>query len=80
MLPIFLSLLTAIFLFLNKKIFNELVTNFFTLNSALLSFAISFFAFVTFALDKFKPISITLYQWTRTPDVIVLGLFKHLGA
>ena len=56
MLPIFLSLLTAIFLFLNKKIFNELVTNFFTLNSALLSFAISFFAFVTFALDKFKPI------------------------
>ncbi len=69
--PIFLPLLTAIFLFLNRKIFNELVTNFFTINSALLSFAISLFVFVTFALDKFKPISINLYQWTKTPDITI---------
>jgi len=69
--PIFLPLLTAIFLFLNRKIFNELVTNFFTINSALLSFSISLFVFVTFALDKFKPISINLYQWTKTPDITI---------
>lgn len=69
--PIFLPLLTAIFLFLNRKIFNELVTNFFTINSALLSFAISLFVFVTFALDKFKPISINLYQWTKTLDITI---------
>ena len=54
-LPIFLPLLTALFLFINKKIFNELVTNFFTLNGSLLSFAISLFACVAFALDKFEP-------------------------
>ena len=70
-LPIFLPLLTAIFLFINKKIFNELVTNFFTLNSALLSFAISIFSFITFTLDKFKPASVTLYQWTKTPDITI---------
>ena len=70
-LPIFLPLLTAIFLFINKKIFNELVTNFFTLNSALLSFAISIFSIITFTLDKFKPVSVNLYQWTKTPDITI---------
>ena len=70
-LPIFLPLLTSLFLFINKKIFNELVTNFFTLNGSLLSFAISLFACVAFALDKFKPISVTLYQWTKTPDITI---------
>ena len=54
LLPIFLPLLTSIFLFLNKKLFNELVTNFFTLNGALLSFAIASYSFVALALNKFK--------------------------
>ena len=70
-LPIFLPLLTALFLFINKKIFNELVTNFFTLNGSFLSFAISLFACVAFALDKFEPISVILYQWTKTPDITI---------
>ena len=58
LLPIFLPFLTAIFLFLNKKLFNELITNFFTLNSALLSFAIAAYAFIALGLDKFKPIKL----------------------
>ena len=69
LLPIFLPLLTAIFLFFNKNLFNELITNFFTLNSALLSFAISFYVFVMLALDKFQPINYSIFQWTNTPDI-----------
>ena len=69
LLPIFLPFLTAIFLFSNKNLFNELITNFFTLNSALLSFAISFYVFVMLALDKFQPINYNIFQWTNTPDI-----------
>ena len=69
LLPIFLPLLTALFLFLNKNLFNEPLTNFFTINSALLSFAISSFVFVTLVLDKFQPIDYSIFQWTNTPDI-----------
>ena len=69
LLPIFLPLLTALFLFLNKNLFNEPLTNFFTINSALLSFAISSFVFITLVLDKFQPIDYSIFQWTNTPDI-----------
>ena len=69
LLPIFLPLLTSIFLFLNKKLFNELVTNFFTLNGALLSFAIASYSFVALALNKFKAVNIELFQWISTLDI-----------
>ena len=69
LLPIFLPFLTAIFLFSNKNLFNELITNFFTLNSALLSFAISIYVFVMLALDKFQPINYNIFQWTNAPDI-----------
>ena len=69
LLPIFLPLLTALFLFLNKNLFNEPLTNFFTINSALLSFATSSFVFITLVLDKFQPIDYSIFQWTNTPDI-----------
>ena len=71
LLPIFLPLLTSIFLFLNKKLFNELVTNFFTLNGALLAFAIAAYSFITLVLDKFKPINVELFQWISNPDISI---------
>ena len=71
LLPIFLPLLTSIFLFLNKKLFNELVTNFFTLNGALLSFAIASYSFVALALNKFKAVNIELFQWISNPDISI---------
>ena len=71
LLPIFLPLLTSIFLFLNKKLFNELVTNYFTLNGALLAFAIASYSFTTLALDKFKPVNVELFQWISNPDISI---------
>ena len=71
LLSIFLPFLTAIFLFLNKKLFNELMTNFFTLNAALLSFAIAAYSFVALALNKFKGVSIELFQWISNPDISI---------
>ena len=71
LLPIFLPFLTAIFLFLNKKLFNELITNFFTLNSALLSFTIAAYSFISLALDKFKPVNVELFQWISNPDISI---------
>ena len=74
LLPIFLPFLTAIFLFLNKKLFNELITNFFTLNSALLSFAIAAYSFIALGLDKFKPVNVELFQWISNPDISIVVL------
>ena len=71
LLSIFLPFLTAIFLFLNKKLFNELMTNFFTLNAALLSFAIAAYSFVVLALKKFNGVNIELFQWISNPDISI---------
>ncbi len=71
LLSIFLPFLTAIFLFLNKKLFNELMTNFFTLNAALLSFAIAAYSFVALALNKFNGVNIELFQWISNPDISI---------
>ena len=79
LLPIFLPLLTALFLFLSKNLFNETITNFFTLNSALLSFSISSFVFVMLTLDKFKPVNYSFFQWTTTPDIKISFVLDGLS-
>ena len=58
-------------MFLNKKLFNELVTNFFTLNGSLLSFAIASYSFIALALNKFKAVNIELFQWISNPDISI---------
>ena len=71
LLPIFLPLLTSIFLFLNKKLLIELVSNFWTLNGALLAFAVASYSFITLGLDKFKPVNVELFQWISNPDISI---------
>ena len=53
---VILPLLTALFLKVANRFLNELLTNFITINAALLSVAVSFFMFGYLLLDKFKPI------------------------
>ena len=71
LVPIFIPFLTSIFLFINKKLFKNQITNFFTLNGSLLSFLVSGFVFFDLATNKFKDYSIKLYQWTNTPDISI---------
>ena len=71
LVPIFIPFLTSIFLFINKKLFNNQITNFFTFNGSLLSFLVSGFVFFDLATNKFKDYSIKLFQWTNTPDISI---------
>ena len=71
LVPIFIPFLTSIFLFINKKLFKNKITNFFTLNGSLLSFLVSGFVFFDLATNKFKDYSIKLFQWTNTPDISI---------
>lgn len=71
LVPIFIPFLTSIFLFINKKLFKNQITNFFTLNGSLLSFLVSGFVFFDLATNKFKDYSIKLFQWTNTPDISI---------
>jgi NADH-quinone oxidoreductase subunit L len=71
LVPIFIPFLTSIFLFINKKLFKNQITNFFTLNGSLLSFLVSGFVFFDLATKKFKDYSIKLFQWTNTPDISI---------
>ena len=71
LIPVFIPLLTSIFLFINKKLFKNQITNFFTLNGSLLSFLVSGFVFFDLATNKFKDYSIKLFQWTNTPDISI---------
>ena len=71
LVPIFIPFLTSIFLFTNKKLFKNQITNFFTLNGSLLSFLVSGFVFFDLATNKFKDYSIKLFQWTNTPDISI---------
>lgn len=71
LVPVFIPLLTSIFLFINKKLFKNQITNFFTLNGSLLSFLVSGFVFFDLATNKFKDYSIKLFQWTNTPDISI---------
>ena len=71
LVPIFIPFLTSIFLFINKKLFKNQITNFFTLNGSLLSFLVSGFVFFDLATNKFKDYSIKLFQWTNTPNISI---------
>ena len=65
-----LPLLTALFLKVANRFLNELLTNFITINAALLSVAVSFFMFGYLLLDKFKPIKFELFEWYPSPQII----------
>ena len=65
-----LPLLTALFLKVASKFLNELLTNFITINAALLSVGVSFLMFGYLFLDKFKPIKFELFEWYPSPQII----------
>ena len=66
---ILIPLLTALFLKVTGKFLNELLTNFITLNAAMLSIGVSFFLFGYIFLDKFKPLKFELFQWFPNPEI-----------
>ena len=57
-----LPLLTSIFLKISGKFLNELLTNFITINAALLSVGLSSFMFGYIFLEKFKPLKFELFE------------------
>ena len=61
--------MVSIFLNSISKFLNERLTTFVTINGALLSFSISLFMFGALLLDKFKPISLNLFNWIPNPDI-----------
>ncbi len=65
-----LPLLTALFLKFANRFLNELLTNFITINAALLSVAVSSFMFGYLYLDKFEPIKFELFEWYPSPQII----------
>ena len=69
LVPIFLPLVTAIFLFTQKNLIKESIINIFTLSSSVISFLITSFIFVTFTIEKFESYSVVLYQWTESPKI-----------
>jgi len=69
LVPIFLPLVTAIFLFIQKNLIKESIVNIYTLSSSVISFLITSFIFVTFTIEKFESYSVVLYQWTESPKI-----------
>ena len=66
---VLIPLLTALFLKVTGKFLNELLTNFITINAAMLSVGVSFFLFGYIFLDKFKPLKFELFQWFPNPEI-----------
>ena len=66
---ILIPFLTSLFLKVIGKFLNELITNFITLNAAMLSVATSFFLFGYIFIDKFKPLKFELFQWFPNPEI-----------
>ena len=66
---ILIPFLTSLFLKVIGKFLNELLTNFITLNAAMLSVATSFFLFGYIFIDKFKPLKFELFQWFPNPEI-----------
>ena len=66
-----LPLLTSIFLKISGKFLNELLTNFITINAALLSVGLSSFMFGYIFLEKFKPLKLELFEWYPSPQIII---------
>tara|TARA_B100001939_G_scaffold86790_2_gene74372 strand:+ start:2299 stop:4188 length:1890 start_codon:yes stop_codon:yes gene_type:complete len=66
---VLIPFLTSLFLKVIGKFLNELLTNFITLNAAMLSVATSFFLFGYIFFDKFKPLKFELFQWFPNPEI-----------
>ena len=66
-----LPLLTSIFLKISGKFLNELLTNFITINAALLSVGLSSFMFGYIFLEKFEPLKFELFEWYPSPQIII---------
>ena len=77
---ILIPLLTSLFLKVTSKFLNELLTNFVTLNAAMLSVGISFFLFGYIFLDKFKPLKFELFEWFPNPEIIFEFYLDGLSA
>ena len=69
LVPVFLPLVTAIFLFTQRNLIKESIINIFTLSSSVISFLITSFIFITFTIEKFESYSVVLYQWTESPKI-----------
>ena len=69
LVPVFLPLVTAIFLFTQRNLIKESIVNIFTLSSSVISFLITSFIFITFTIEKFESYSVVLYQWTESPKI-----------
>ena len=67
---IFLPLLTALGIKIISNLVNELLLNFLTINSALLSFATACGMFGLLLTDKFKPIHLELFTWIPSPEIL----------
>ena len=67
---IFLPLLTAIGIKIISNLVNELLLNYLTINSALLSFATACGMFGLLLADKFKPIHLELFTWIPSPEIL----------
>ena len=66
---VLIPFLTSLFLKVIGKFLNELLTNFITLNAAMLSVATSFFLCGSIFFDKFKPLKFELFQWFPNPEI-----------
>ena len=77
---ILIPLLTSLFLKVTSKFLNELLTNFVTLNAAMLSVGVSFFLFGYIFLDKFKPLKFELFEWFPNPEIIFEFYLDGLSA
>lgn len=67
---IFLPLLTAIGIKIISKFLNELLLNFITINSALLSFATASGMFVLLFINKYEPINLKFFTWITNPEIL----------
>ncbi len=77
---ILIPLLTSLFLKVTSKFLNELLTNFVTLNAAMLSVGVSFVLFGYIFLDKFKPLKFELFEWFPNPEIIFEFYLDGLSA
>ena len=67
---VFLPLLTALGIKIISKIVNELLINFLTINSALLSFIIALGMFALLLTNKFEPMHLEFFTWIPSPEIL----------
>jgi len=67
---VFLPLLTALGIKIISKIVNELLINFLTINSALLSCSIALGMFALLLTNKFEPMHLEFFTWIPSPEIL----------